>query len=173
MERRAVAARLRLSARPASLTSAVVCCPLTNRWLSSTLSTLPTRSARIINQKNRPRNNNGSRSHRPCPNPHIMKMLSFSLTCSGRVLERVSQVASTPQRTRRSPSPINANKLDPRRNNPKRNKTKPRNAYPKSITATPITKSTILGIRRLRIFLRRLVRCICLSAGVYLSEKPH
>src|SRR6266699_1987858 len=30
-------------------------------------------------QKNLPRNNNGSRNNRPCPNPHIMEILSFSV----------------------------------------------------------------------------------------------
>src|SRR5438034_8297435 len=36
-------------------------------------------SANRTIQKNLPRNNNGSRNHRPCPNPQSMEMLSFSV----------------------------------------------------------------------------------------------
>src|SRR5579885_1787104 len=37
------------------------------------------RSARATIQKNRPRKNNGSKNHRPCPNPHIIAIYSLSL----------------------------------------------------------------------------------------------
>src|SRR5438128_1269347 len=51
------------------------------------------RSARSTIQKNLPRNNTGSRNQRPCPNPHIMEMLSFFVfaltvvtTCTASVM---------------------------------------------------------------------------------------
>src|SRR6266496_4977280 len=38
----------------------------------------PIKSARMTIQKNLARNNSGSRNNRPCPNPNIMEILSFS-----------------------------------------------------------------------------------------------
>src|SRR6266516_1429389 len=42
--------------------------------------TLTMTSPRMMNQKNRPRSNNGSSNQHPTPNPHNMGILSFSMS---------------------------------------------------------------------------------------------